>query len=342
MSCYHPLKAFQIGLNPSGKPKFKICSYAVNHVFKNGDSWFASPDAPVSFNFPIVTDFIEIPCGRCIGCRLEYSRQWANRLMLENSLHDSSYFVTLTYDNEHLPENFFADPSTGLAIPNSTLVKRDVQLFLKRLRKAIEPQHIRFFCAGEYGDKSFRPHYHLIIFGLSLPPDDLSFYKRSSHGDIYYNSRLLSKCWTYGYSVVTQVTWETCAYVARYVCKKYTGAEASLYDNFNCLPPFSLMSRKPGIAKGYYDTHNINLSDEIIIAPGRSALVPKYFEKFIEIDNPDDFLIQKEARKLFSEARKQIKLSQTDLSYEDLLLCEEQSLMNKIKVLRRDKTEEVI
>lgn len=341
MSCYHPLKAFPIGFHSSGKVKYKICSYECNHVYKSGDSWFSSPSPPVSFSSPVVTDFVEIPCGRCIGCRLEYSRQWAERLMLENSLHDSSFFVTLTYDNEHLPENYFGDPVTGFPIPNSTLVKRDIQLFFKRLRKAIEPEKIRFYLCGEYGDKTFRPHYHAIIFGLHLPESDLSFYKRSSHGDIYYNSSLLSRVWANGFVVVTKVTWETCAYVSRYVTKKFTGPDATFYDNFNVVPPFALMSRKPGIGKGYYDTHDLNMTDSIVFSPGRFGLVPKYFEHFIEIDDPDHFAAAKKSRKEVAFLRRNLKLERTDNDYLSMLLSEEASLLDRIKVLRRDKIEEV-
>lgn len=341
MSCFHPLKAFPIGVNPSGKPRYKICSYDVNHVFKSGDSWFCSPDPPISI-FNVVTSFVEIPCGHCIGCRLEYSRQWANRLMLEASLYDSNYFVTLTYDNENLPENYYGDPSSGVPIRNSTLVLRDVQLFLKRLRKAIEPEKIRFYLCGEYGTKTMRPHYHAIIFGLHLPVDDLTVYKRSYNNDIYYNSDLLSRVWRKGFVVVSAVNWNTCAYVSRYVTKKFTGPERCFYDNFNIRPPFAVMSRKPGIAKGYFDTHDVNMTDSIVYGPGRSGLVPKYFEKFIEIEDPEYYKVCKESRKAMADARTKLKLEGSDLDYQSMLLCEESALLNRIKVLRRDHTEEVI
>ena len=98
---------------------------------------------------------IQLPCGQCIGCRLERSRQWAIRCMHEKSLYSLSSFLTLTYDDDHLP-------------PNGTLVKRDFQLFMKRLRWEMG-DGIRFFACGEYGDGNLRPHYHALLFNVDFP-----------------------------------------------------------------------------------------------------------------------------------------------------------------------------
>ena len=182
MSCYHPLYALpeynprtnKPYLTRNGKPRYRI--------FKSDAVPWENPE------------LIQIPCGKCIGCRLDYSRQWANRLMLESEYHDSAYFVTLTYNEGNLPLHYYVDGSTGEAFPAATLVKRDVQLFMKRLRKAFPDQHIRFYCAGEYGDESLRPHYHLILFGLKL--DDLQFYARNNDFN-YYTSSKLNKIWDY-------------------------------------------------------------------------------------------------------------------------------------------------
>lgn len=298
-----------------------------------------------------ITDFVEIPCGKCIGCRIEYSRQWANRMMLELEYHDSAYFVTLTYNQGHVPSALFADEHTGEAHESLTLCKRDVQLFFKRLRKAFPDDKIRFYLAGEYGSNTFRPHYHAIIFGLHL--DDLEVFSKSKQGFSYYSSQKLQRCWslvpkgeTYsadvhniGFCLVSQVTWETCAYVSRYVTKKLTGPEASYYDYFNLTPPFTLMSRKPGIGRQWYDDHPNCFDFEYINLHtdngGRKFRPPKYYQKLYEVDEPELSGKLKETRRLMAEAQKQLKLSKTDLSYLDMLAVEERQFHDRTKILMR-------
>lgn len=104
--------------------------------------------------------------------------------MLELQYHDSSYFVTLTYDDLHVPKSYYPDPETGEAHTSFTLCKRDFQLWMKRLRKKFSDDKIRFFACGEYGGQTKRPHYHVIVFGLHL--NDLVKYKTVQEGDSYY------------------------------------------------------------------------------------------------------------------------------------------------------------
>ena len=140
--------------------------------------------------------------------------------MMEARDHVSNLFITLTYKDSALPENEYIDPETGAyeQSPVHTLRRRDVQLFLKRLRKN-SGQEIRYYGCGEYGDETFRPHYHLILFGLDLPASDLSFLRQSSAGFPYYRSELIEKCWPHGHSLVCNISWDTCCYVARYCTK---------------------------------------------------------------------------------------------------------------------------
>ena len=148
-----------------------------------------------------------IPCGKCIGCRLAHSRQWAVRCVHEASLHERNCFLTLTFDDAHLP------------VSGSVSV-RDVQLFLKRLRKALSYQNIkiRFFACGEYGDKNLRPHYHLILFNYDFS-DDRQLLRQTPYGPLYI-SDFLFRLWPYGFHTIGNVTFKSCAYVARYVTKK--------------------------------------------------------------------------------------------------------------------------
>lgn len=334
MACYHPLSAIILPNQKTinGKQALKIVP----------DLFFMQWETRNGKKFP--SDYImKLPCGQCVGCRIQYSREWANRCMMELQYHDSAYFVTLTYDDYHVPKSYYPDPETGEANESLTLVKRDFQLFMKRLRKKFSDDHIRFFMAGEYGSNTFRPHYHAIIFGLHL--DDLSLYKKSPQGFSYYNSPSLQSCWCdsdglpIGYAVVAEVTWETCAYTARYVMKKLTGKEAEFYKTFNIQPEFTLMSRKPGIARQYYDDHpDIYKKEFINVSTEKGGLKfkpPRYFDKLYDLECPDEMQNIKDIRKKLAVEAQKAKLQRTSLYPEELLSVEERAFESKIKSLRR-------
>lgn len=354
MACTQPYKAWKIGLTPSGKADLLITPYEVDHIeipsrFPDKSKIFRALDASIYRpGWKVNREFLQIPCGQCVACRLEYSRQWANRCMLELQYHDSAYFVTLTYDEEHIPISYYTDDATGEAFPVGTLRKRDLQLFMKRLRFKFG-ENIRFFAAGEYGSDTFRPHYHLIIFGLHL--DDLQVYKQQ-RGFTYYNSPGLQDVWSVnigsnrcpryeplGYAVVAPVTWETCAYTARYVMKKLKGPLAEWYDYYNIEPPFTLMSRNPGIAHRWYVDHPdfneyeyINVSTE---NGGRKFRPPRYLNYLYDIEYPEESAILKESRKQMAIKAQELKLSRTDLPYLEYLQVEEQILNDKVSRLIR-------
>ena len=153
---------------------------------------------------------MSVPCGRCIGCRLEHSRQWAVRCMHEASLYEDNCFITLTYANEYLP-------------PGGSLRKRDFQLFMKRLRKRFSDGVIRFYHCGEYGENTFRPHYHALLFNFDFV-DKTLWSLRGEHK--VYRSAVLEDLWPSGQSEIGSVSFESAAYVARYITKKVTGARA--------------------------------------------------------------------------------------------------------------------
>lgn len=328
MACYHPIIAYKSKtVNPeTGKSAIRF-----SPPLSSPDHW----------------ELVQLPCGNCIGCRLEYSRQWANRCMLELDYHDSSYFATFTYNDEHVPRSYYPDPETGEAIPALTLRKRDWQLLMKRIRRRFPNDKLRFYMAGEYGDKTFRPHFHAILFGLHL--NDLVPYKTVREGGqfyTYYNSDSLQSCWRdsngvdIGFVVVGSVTWESCAYVARYVMKKLKGKGSVFYRLHNIEPEFVLMSRRPGIGRQYYEDHpdiykyqKINISTS---KGGRSFRPPRYFDKLFEADFPDEFVKMKVQRKEVAESVAAAKLSHTSLDLMELKGVEEGNLTNRLKPLRRD------
>ena len=263
-SCKHPLKAFKIGINEkTGKDLLKITSYDMDHVELVDNSYIPVQGSFVSRNARrVFRDWQAIPCGQCIGCRLQYSRDWANRCSLEMKSHKSTLFLTITYDNSHLPTHYVKDyiNDEGEIIDEvcvHSLVKKDFQDFMKSLRYYFPENDLRYFACGEYGDISARPHYHAIIFGLD--PDDLVFYKRVQTGNLYYNyytSEKVNKAWKHkGFVIIAPATWESIAYTSRYCTKKLYGQAGKVYDDLDLVPPFVLMSRRPGIANDYFE-HN--------------------------------------------------------------------------------------
>jgi len=313
MSCYHPLRAVVLGTNAeTGKKRIKILA--------NSDFSYEHSDY----------EYITVPCGRCIGCRLKYSRIWADRCMLEASYHNSNVFLTLTYDNEHLPE-----PLSGS--PINPLEKRQLQLFIKRLRKKFPDQKIRYFACGEYGGTSMRPHYHLILFGLKL--DDLKLLYKNDDQFRYYTSDSIYSCWSYGYHIITSVNWDVCAYVARYIVKKQYGIGASVYDDYNFPAEFTLMSRKPGIGRDFYEDHKLEIYDDEVYLPtekGARIIRPnKYYDSLFDIDYPDYMQGIREDRKRLAKVNEALKSNLTNLTYLDRLKSEELVQLDKARALHR-------
>lgn len=231
----------------------------------------------------VVDQAFRIPCGQCIGCRLERSRQWAIRCIHEASLYERNCFITLTYATDHLP-------------PNGTLVTRDWQLFMKRLRKAYGPR-IRFFACGEYGPKLGRPHYHACLFNFRF--DDLCDPVRTKSGELLYRSPALANLWGMGHVSVGDVTFQSAAYVARYVCDKITGEAAEAHYQGR-KPEFLVMSRKPGIGRGWLDKFQGDIYPRKGGGPvinGHEVKPPRYYDLQYEIENPDEFQKVKAGRR---------------------------------------------
>lgn len=217
---------------------------------------------------------IKVPCGRCTGCKLEKSRQWAVRCNHEAQLHPANCFLTLTYDRANLPVDYSVHP-------------REMQLFMKKLRKFTAPTKIRFYLGAEYGDENLRPHYHVLIFNYDF--DDKIFYETTPRGDTLYTSANLSKLWGKGLATVGALTFHSAGYTARYSTKKITGPKASDFylrkhpdHGFICRvrPEFSLMSRRPGIGAAWLAKYKPDVypSDEVI-SNGRKARPPRFYDQ---------------------------------------------------------------
>ena len=278
MPCYHPKKGFEIGITATGAPKYKIAPWEAKYVYEVDEKqhiWKVSFEDDLPFTnyrrdyLPeyadhLVTSFIPIPCGNCLGCRMDYARDWSARLMHELQMHDykDCWFLTLTYDDDALMETFY-DPSVdrlrigadilGEACFWTNLDARDMTLFWKRLRKDFPDRKLVYYYAGEYGEKRQRCHFHAIVYDLPLDPKELHPNGVSELGHVTYRSDYLERKWQHGNVIVGRVTTESCAYVARYTLKK--AKEMWQNDFTNRVRPFVRMSRNPGIGKTYLEAH---------------------------------------------------------------------------------------
>lgn len=224
---------------------------------------------------------LKLACGQCIGCKLARSRNWAIRCLHESQMHASNCFITLTYNSDSLS--------------SSCLNYDDFQLFMRRLRKRFKGSRIRFYMCGEYGELNRRPHFHACLFGFDFP--DREYFRTLGSGCKIYTSKILEELWPFGYCSIGDVTFESAAYIARYITKKVTGdaAEAHyrLVDSETgevtmLVPEFTKMSLKPGIGKDWFlkfgDT-DITPFDRVVVR-GKEQNVPKYYKGLIKLRDP--------------------------------------------------------
>ncbi|WNK14895.1 MAG: replication initiator protein [Microvirus sp.] len=259
MTCFHPLTAWKSkdidDINPlTGKLKM---------VFKS------------ELGYPNTKT--ELPCGCCIGCRLDRSRDWAGRIMNEAQSHQSSCFITLTYQRD-----------------NYSLNKRDITLFFKKLRRKHEDQSIRYFQCGEYGEQLGRPHHHIILFGYDFP--DKVPLKKGKH--IQYVSRELADLWQHGLHSIGTLTLDSAMYVARYCLKKINGK--SQEDHYQGrIPEYTTMSRKPGIGKEFFEKFQSDVynHDRMVINNSITLRPAKYYDRMYENLHPTKMRKLKTARK---------------------------------------------
>ncbi len=258
MPCFYPLQGWRSSTaGPTGK-------HAIVFQLSKGFS-----DQPVT-----------LPCGKCLGCRLDRSRAWAVRCYCESKMHQSNEYITLTYNKEHLPKG-------------ETLVKRDFQNFMKRLRKK-HGKNIKYFQCGEYGPKLGRPHYHACLFNVEFTDKKLW---KIENGNRLYTSQQLSDLWSlkgssFGFSSLGSVTFQSAAYVARYILNKKTGEIAK--DHYKGkTPEYITMSLGGKNAQGgigaswllkyYKDVY----PDDFVVIDNRKHKPPRYFDQLYEKIDPE-------------------------------------------------------
>lgn len=264
---------------------------------------------------------LDLRCGRCHDCRMERSRQWAIRMIHEAQMHERNTFVTLTYDKEHRPDD------GGLRVG-------DFQRFCKRLRK--RSGSFRFFHCGEYGPQNLRPHYHAILFGTDFPRDGLL---RQGKTPLYI-SELLSEVWGMGMASHGAVTFQSAAYVARYVVTKATGnlaetrysrVDPNTGECWSVPPEYCTMSRKPGLGATWIKkfASDVYPADEVV-HQGQHYRPPRFYDATLD----EQELLRVKAKRADQAAKYQ------DETTPERLRVREEVARLRLRQLTRDKITE--
>lgn len=336
MACSSPLGVWYNGVSLNGK---RVLSFTPDLSRGQREN---SPD-----------DYVA--CGQCLGCRLDHAKMWQGRCLMEMQDHENTFFLTLTYDNEHLPIQSrycheFVDESTGevKSVPVSTLSLDDVQKWKKRLAKAWSKRSdkpLRFYGCGEYGDTTMRPHYHFLVFGLDLDENELTYYKQSTAGKInstLYNCEWINKTWGKGHVVIGRGTYESAGYIARYVLKKRGAVDKQLYLDNGLTPPFINMSRRPGIGLPYLErVSEVIVSDDDIddihistAKGGKTVRISGYMLDKLSAVYPEIVEKVKDKRKEAMEIKRAAIKSSTDIPYPLYLYNQGLALESRTKALQ--------
>lgn len=225
---------------------------------------------------------LTIPCGKCLGCLLERSKNWAMRCMHEKSLHEENCFITLTYNDDSLPPN--------------GVEKEVFQRFMKRLRYRYDGKRFKYFAVGEYGTDFGRPHYHSLLFGLDFPDKK---YWAMRKGNKSFRSATLEDLWPFGNSEIGEANFQSAAYVARYLVKDYAKGLGQKgvrewRQAVGIAPEFCLMSRggsvkgSHGIGYGWYENFQEELINfDSVIVGGKEFKPPRYYFDLLAHDYPE-------------------------------------------------------
>lgn len=327
MACYEPIIAWEIkgATTETGK---KIITFQE-----------PTPTTPA--------EIIYLPCGKCIGCRLDYSRMWMARISKEASLYPNNAFLTLTYNPKNLPIKETINTETGELITGNPLVKKHVQQFIKKLRREYEyhfnKKGIRYYACGEYGGRTRRPHYHIALFNTDTTAfGDIKVIGTNQQGDALYTSEKIEKIWGKGFITIGDLTPQSAAYIARYMLKKQKGdGKEWYYESQGIISEYTTMSVKPGIARTWYEKHKEEywLSDRIVISQRNkkptTVKTPEYFDKLLEQEDPERLKSIKQQRQERLQKAKRLKQSKTTMTEWEQLKIEQKAKEDAAKKLTR-------
>lgn len=238
----------------------------------------------------------QFPCGKCPGCLEKRSSDWSVRLVHENQSHDESSFITLTFEDDSVVD----------------VSKEVASLFMKRLRKRLEPKRIRYYLVSEYGEKGHRPHYHAIIFGHDFRKDEGSKPVRSG----LYTSPILEAAWGLGHVSSGSVSDASIRYVTNYILGKDDVPEVLDLEtgvSRKRAPVFALMSRKPGIGADWIERHmGETFRDDNVVVNGFTRKPPRYYENRV-------FRFDDESVKVLRSRRRSDRLKKLEKKPEEWL-----------------------
>ena len=364
MTCFHPRYIWLKDNYPVKKPSEEDMKRLNKASFKPRNGYYC----------------IQIPCGNCIGCKLDHASEWAVRCSMElKTFQGEACFITLTYNNKSLPLNEKGE---------ITLKEKDVVDFLKRLRKKEKGKYtvynpiskkyensIRYFYCGEYGPTTGRPHYHMIIFNWK--PNDLRYWKTNKKGVAMYKSKMLQNTWGNGFITVQDCNFNTSAYTARYTLKKaglqskrrdyyykeeidFKTGEIKIKKKFvkeihDKEPEYIRMSRMPGIGWYYWNENKTQIKRDRGVwiqqnGTGKLKRIPRYMRKKWEEENWPEYYRFKYNEEKRSWESLMYRINQINWGTKkhlileqkiDILLKEnERRLKEKMKLYTRDEGEE--
>lgn len=296
-----------------------------------------------------------IPCRHCYACSLNYSAEWATRIMAEVQKDpEHAYFITLTYDDEHLPipekvyygedeKAYFENDGTWI---EGTLVKEDFVKFRDRLRKHLDYRgklfNFKFFGAGEYGETTGRPHYHAILMSCHLDTKQFyGAYKKPNQTYETWKSKELEKLWPFGMVDVATCNWQDAAYVARYTAKKWLkSSDPWEYYMRGKIPEFITMSKNIGDDFFKENMDKIYETDSMIqqtVKSKTSIVKPgKRCDKLLEEKDPEKYDKIKEHREKIAEMQDKMLRSKSDYTDLERLRIQEEKITTKAKMLKRE------
>lgn len=254
---------------------------------------------------------IPLPCGKCLACKINYARNWAARCVLEASMHKENWFLTLTYDDAHYKDIDFSN------------TKKEMSDFMKRLRNELG-DGIKFFGCGEFGSNTKRFHMHLILFNCEIP--DVKCLGKAPSG-YYFSSDLINKIWEKGHTLLGEVTYSSCNYVARYCVKKVYGEDHP--------GEFVHMSRRPGIGYSFFleNYQKIYKDDRIYFNFGNSLYQSpsRFFDKLYMSIDPVHFQEVKDKRISNADVSLASELVARGCKHKEDLYKVQENLNSKVK-----------
>lgn len=277
-----------------------------------------------------------IPCKKCYACRLNYSAEWATRITCECKNSEHNYFITLTYDDNHLPiaNNIILGDkiweNTGaISWFEGTLWEEHWEKFKKDLRNHLQNHKhhtgMQYYMCGEYGENTHRPHYHAILMNCPLDVNQFYDFHIDERYKMHWKTPELEKLWPNGMIDVAEVEWSSAAYVARYCMKKLHTKNIKEYCEEGKLPEFTRMSRK--IGRKYYEEHKneIYKNDEVVMktVKGNTGRIkpPKAWDKLFELEHPKEMDMIRTSRKHAAERSAAIEKTISDMTdYQKLVM----------------------